>query len=541
MLLGAAVGFADDVECALLQSKCSGFHKLFFQRLRKMCDPCGAAILGVCGVPKINHVIRSHTPAVSNVLTEVFDALATGTWREWCGADPDDIDAQIVAHLPRKLGGLGFTRASFIAEDAYTASRNRGLELPGAVDQHELTSTRNKLIAAELSDRSAPHKQLLKVAKEQGTSAWLQHPTLRVSAADFGAALRMRLLAALPNCPDELTCPGCMAHLGKAEWSGHVVGCPQLQGHDSRAGRHRQLKTALKHLMWEAGVGVDKCEPREYQCEGCAAIHDELELHRLHRKTCTKLTDPQRVEVGREQGPDIRCDNVMKDVSFAAHAAAGEDGAEAVDATDIMIDVTVVAACAPTHRGKAVGTMFSEASARKVKQYGAMSTRRREPLYVAAATHLGHLSPALTELVRNVCAVGHMDAADAWAEIGAKVAFASAAILRNAERRRQLIHRPTAPAPVVRTVVTTQCPQDPAPTAATVAPDAAPTTPPRQLPSEASTGLRAATPPPTLRTAQPPATPTADAAPRVSLWHQPQTPIESNFQSDAAMGVVPTL
>jgi hypothetical protein len=425
-LLGAAVGFTDAAEKTLLARETAGKHTSFFRRLQRMCDPCGAAILGVSGVPKITHVVRSHAPEVSIDVAAAFDSEVEAVWTGWSGAAPD-ADTRTLAHLPRKRGGLGFTRSVWVAPDAYTASANKGLHLAGVQQQSELTNERNRLLAEELSTRSAPHAHLLRVSAEPGSSAWLHHPTLRVKPTDFAAALRMRLLASLPGCPETISCPGCSSSFQRSVWIGHVVGCPTLSGHESRAGRHRQFKDALSELFHEAGVGHDPTEPREYLCD-CGSVADEYAEHMAHRAACARVLPADKKKAGKSQGPDIRACNIMQDARLAACGALGQDGSAEVDAPNLLIDVTVVAACAPTHVGQKIEQMFGDATAAKCKKYATMSARRKEPLYVAAATHLGHLSRPLTELVRQACVKGRLDPVDALATVSAKVAFALAAL-----------------------------------------------------------------------------------------------------------------
>jgi hypothetical protein len=183
--------------------------------------------------------------------------------------------------------------------------------------------------------------------------------------------------------------------------------------------------------------------------------------------------------------------------------------------------------------------MFEEAAAVKAKKYAAMSARRQEPLYVAAATHLGHLSRPLSELIRSACVKGRLDPVDALATVSAKVALASAAILRSAEERRHMVHRPASVVPPSLVLYATDAPPTDAPAnerAARSDAAAAPATPP---PSVAIFSRVAAerTPPP--HAPFDPSTPAWLATPKppqssVAL----QTPSHTISLSDAARGEV---
>jgi hypothetical protein len=308
-------------------------------------------------------------------------------------------------------------------------------------------------------------------------------------------------------------------------------------------------------------VGFDRREPREYTCDGCNRIDDEFDAHMAHRRECPKVLPVDRTKAGKAQGPDILATNVMPDASLASCGSVGADGEAVSAAANILIDVTVVAACAPSHAGQSVGAMFEAAAAVKARKYAAMATRRREPLYVAAATHLGHLSKPLHELIRCACVKGRLEPSDAWTAVSAKVAFASAAILRSAEARRHLIHRPAIPQQVARLVYAVDAPPGTAPPSSSPPPDGSRPHPPSSSQDisapPASDAAAPATPPPPHQTPcqrQPPAathaaalqTPGWLAAPHpdltaVHIDAAPQTPLQHQSKSDAAPSVARSL
>jgi hypothetical protein len=532
LLLGAAVGTDDAAERTLLHNHTARAHDRFFARLRQMQDPCGAAILAVCGVPKVNHVIRTHEPAVSLATAERFDQTVEDTWQAWSGAEVTDA-VRRVAHLPRKLCGLGFTRSVSIAGFAYAASFNSSMDMTGPHDQKALVAEFNRRTLAELQQTDPAYAQLANVASAPGGSAWLWNPSTRVSRQDFAAALRMRMLASLPGTPERMQCPGCRLEMSRTDWIGHVVGCARLRDVNASA-RHQDLKRSLLDLMCKNRVDCDPHEPREYLCEGCRKISDDYGEHMTHRQLCAHVPPDAKGTPGPSQGPDIRCEHLLPDMLLAAAAPVGADGAH-IEASHMLIDVTVVAACAPSMHGKTVAALFDDVAKRKVARYGDMAARRKEPLYVASMTHLGHMSTATTQLIRAVCARGGTDPAEAWAALSAKACFTSAAVLRNAEQRNGMYYRVAAPSPVLH-VAHARIPDAALKgVASTPTSDAAPAVPPRAMADLERHAIAAAV------------QLTHDAAPRGEPQSTPhpstpsaalQTPQRTPLMSDAAVSSV---
>ena len=253
----------------------------------------------------------------------------------------------------------------------------------------------------------------------------------------------MWLMGRLPNAPSTLECPGCKKSMGYDDWCGHVIGCTQIQGKNASA-RHRTFKLQVKQLLADNRLEFDSTEPRQYHCEGCGAVEDDAHKAAAHRAACQRLSADQRLLRQAADGPDIVCENFLTDF-FAGEDAAARQADE--EAEDLLLDVTTVAATAPTHRGESAAVMFRSVEATKRRTYGAMAERRKQPLITLAATHTGHLSASTQEFVRQACVAGNFDVRSAWNAMSATIALGAAMTLRNAERQKGIIHVPRKRAP----------------------------------------------------------------------------------------------
>ena len=95
-------------------------HGLFFRRLKCMGKCSAAALLSACGVPRMSYYVRIHEPKNSKAAATGFDELVIDAWSDISGCEVDEL-TKLVAHLPTRVGGGGFTRYALIAADAFKA------------------------------------------------------------------------------------------------------------------------------------------------------------------------------------------------------------------------------------------------------------------------------------------------------------------------------------------------------------------------------------------------------------------------------------
>ena len=188
-----------------------------------------------------------------------------------------------------------------------------------------------------------------------------------------------------------MACPGCDVILDARAWLTHVPNCARVPGVNASS-RHRDLKDAIKQLLHEAALPFDTAEPRELQmctCPGCAAEIVASDF-KSHVEACPRVSIADRVKEVRASGPDIRCYIAPDGVNSSA------------------IDVTVVAAEAPSNLSASHLALFSAVRARKIAKYGASCAARNEALVVAAWTETGMPSTEARNLVDGIANLGGM-------------------------------------------------------------------------------------------------------------------------------------
>jgi hypothetical protein len=398
-------------ETAALMAKAEkGDEATFFQRLRKLSGAPAAAILGKCAVPRMSYVMRTHHPAVTQKPCARFDAEVTRTWQQLAGLGTQPLDPQVlmIAHLPTKQGGMGFTRNAWVRRAAYCGSlRQTGLkEMP---TQSVATAEVNNVLTAALAE--SDRGPILNANSAKGTATWFTDPTTRMHPRDFSAAMRLRLGAAHPKLSGTATCPGCNIVLPGVQWSQHVTGCTRVRGINAST-RHTQLKDALKLAAKTNDVACSATEPRFIKTVRCSGCGDEVRHADwpTHAEGCTLLPAARKKEKPHVSGPDIEL--VLSD-------------------DHLLVDVTVVNPLNHSAKRTKPNAIFNRVEADKEGRYGVEVAKMNAKLVVAAITAQGALSPQFERLVARI-APGDACFEARRALVAATVAGSGAA-LRNAE------------------------------------------------------------------------------------------------------------
>ena len=382
---------------------------LFFQRVRKLKGAVAAAILGKCAVPRMSYVIRTHNPDVTAEPCLRFDEEVAHTWRVLAELDREiDLQTCIVAHLPSKAGGMGFTRSAWIREAAYCGS----LGLAG-LKRMPTQKAATLDVTATLTKALGPERQaLVKANASSGTATWFTDPSTVMGQRDFAAAMRLRLGTAHPGLSAVVTCPGCGIQYAKAAWSQHVIGCTRVRGVNAST-RHARLKDAVKKVATEHGVAFAQREPRHVKDVHCRGCGDDIPFVRWteHARACPMLTPEGRKAKPHASGPDI-------------HLVKGAD--------EIMVDVTVTNPLNPSERGCKPQTQFRRVESEKEAKYAKAVAKEGARLVVAAVTTQGCLSPTFAKLLAQLAPTGFFEARR---EVTAATVGGAAAALRNAERQ----------------------------------------------------------------------------------------------------------
>ena len=367
-------------------------HELFFRRLGKVRGPPATALLGKCGVPRMSYVLRTHAPDVTAEAAAHFDTMVDTTWRRLAGVAQQELhlaDA-ITAHLPTKLGGMGFSRMAWLRNAAYAASL-AAAGIAEAPPQKQATATLNDILLQALPEK---RRRVLHVnAAGKGLSSWFCDPSTSMAPRVFSAAMRLRLGATHHRLHKREPCPGCEMAFEPREWTQHVVGCTRLRGVNAST-RHAAVKDALKRAIADhatAATGVAQTEPRWAKTTQCPACRTEMKIAewKAHADACRALTPAQRSVVPHASGPDVEI-----------HTRDGT----------ILVDVTVVNPLNPSAKGRSAKTLATQVSKKKQKKYGRMAEEEGCELVVAAVSAQGELSADFERLLLRLVPDGFHEA-----------------------------------------------------------------------------------------------------------------------------------
>ena len=496
-LLGASIGLNDDLEKEHLEKRYNGKFAEWFSTLIGGYGSWASTILGVCGVPKLSYLVRNHHPFVTSGVAKAFDKQVETVWSTWADCRTDDI-TQTFAHLPIKLGGLGFTRQEQVAAACYSNAR---LQYEGAICagaksdavQNLATMEVNLQLAAKIDAHSPGAARHRQVCMQAGTAALFRCATHQGRDSSWGAAMRARLFAPHANCPDQLECPGCAMTLDAREFLTHAPSCTRIHGYNAST-RHANIKHAWKRIMRRHLIPHQEQEPRDMRIVECPGCKQQLveDKWRDHAKSCASWDHSAVPPAG--SGPDIRM--------FLP-------GREEFSCT--VVDVTCIGLENVTHSSKDLKTAFKQVEEKKRKLYGKLCADNNAQLVIAAISDSGIPSAESIELLRAIIAHSTENIHDVLKELQAAAVESNGASLYNAECRAGIPHAHRIREKTKKTLSIVAMPA-----VAAVAADAAP---PGAAAGDAAVAAPPSTPPPPAPLCQPAPPPL-----RGSGWAGPAIP-----------------
>ena len=421
-VLGGWLG-GDGAVIKALDKACDEFN-LLFDRLALAPKHLQSPLLAKCVITKIGFILRTHSPHLTEALCKRFDLLVRRTIADLAEVDLTDL-AYDIASLPTRCGGLGLTRAEYIAAIAHDASKKNALLNAFKVkrrdgdcpSQKEGTRKMHDLLHNKVANHD-PHTKAHIADCSRARAKWstsiLGRDKLETDAI-FAAAFRGALN--LPHRTLDIRntkCPGCsITFKTPHEVVPHLRGCSQIPEHNVSA-RHTHVKLVLMELLRDAGFYVDPKEPREfasYKCGERTIYWDDFPDHKLNCATCRDGKQPHA------SGPDIR-------VKFT-------DGSCVIDVSIISVACrTYVEIC------ESVDDAMESVIDRKEDSYLEAVQRKNETLSVLCLSANGAPGSGTLSIVRKAVTDSHkqLDEKDLLERIQTAVVFQSAEVLHNAER-----------------------------------------------------------------------------------------------------------
>lgn len=412
-LLGASIAASDQLEAAHLFEREENKAAVLLSRMRLGPSPQFLRMLRLCVIPKLSHAVRTHDPAVSRRLCQVFDAQAESVLSYWSSCRTFTDRQRLIMALPTSMGGMGLTRTEGIAPAAYNASLAAALHNEQrATKQSTLCMLIYRKQHDDMTAKDPALKRHLELHALTGSDAGLFFNGARVHADVFGAGLRTMLMVECDTASSavpQLQCRGCdgMFDRGGA-WGQHVGSCVmQKGGHVTK--RHNAVVDALRGLLKLAGFAPDATEPRDMAIYDCRCGQRNLPHVTFleHRKICRQATNPLHVS-----GPDLRYTR---------------------NDETIVADVTIVNLTLATHRNQTAQQAFDAAVTTKTAKYGAVCARNNATLQTLPATANGHLGPELLKVCDLVSGSAILDRMGVRNSISSMIVYRSAACRLAAE------------------------------------------------------------------------------------------------------------
>lgn len=385
-LLGATIGMDDVVEKEVLNERVATTHDVFFRRLACCYGPWASALLASCGVPKINHILRTHSPEVTVDVAQRFDEDTESVIRSWTNIDaPKMTDKELnifraFLHLPTAMGGMGFSRSAHIAASAYAASSSTLFVSDKLMQrsQKAFSEPVNKRVAKFIDDASELHARHRDFNSQKGTAAIFRDPTFKANPAAWRMQMLWRTAGRLKGIDDfGLTCPGCKHdHKDYLAFMFHIGTCPLISGSNATASHYKVTK-ALNQWCHQSGLVVDSTEPRDLShvvCPGCRTQMkpDEWSAHKTTCDKCHSATPDPRIT-----GPDGRIWNVSTSNNTEVNFVA------------VVYDYTQVGARQSSHLSLDIKNLFTARENKKAQLYAEQASKQQQELVTLASTEDG--------------------------------------------------------------------------------------------------------------------------------------------------------
>ena len=243
-------------------------HEVFFNRIPHLPAEIGYRLLVLCGVPKWAHLIRTHEPDVTVPASKAFTEMSVRCLAAVLRADYNNLDEETYRQMriPIRLGGLGITDWSEMAENAYNMSKALQRTRDDERDTFAQPETRRdenafceKMMEEIKAENPAFHSHLKRFSGRVA-NLWLFGEITAASAMasnSFRAAMLFRLNWAGPNASLPAPAPcACgfpkvnIASVTRKDMMMHQAGCVTNAGPTSR---HHAVRDALIGLMTRAG------------------------------------------------------------------------------------------------------------------------------------------------------------------------------------------------------------------------------------------------------------------------------------------------
>ena len=259
-----------------------------FRRMAKLPPMQAFTILQKCGAPRATYLIRTHKPALTAAYTADFDARTRVVLEHVVRHTLDDAsrETEVLAHLPSKEGGKGITRTAWIAEHAFTASRDACLAIasggPATTTQESAVAVFNATLAAEVDNMGKTQKAHRIACSEKYSSLWSTALACQYPPIEYSARMCFALAIMGDDVAPMSTCPGCRGVFPGRVYAEHIPGCALLKSENCST-THHSVNRCIQNLAVRSGTGYQN-EPRDNLYGDNVPLGDDRDHEDYHLK-----------------------------------------------------------------------------------------------------------------------------------------------------------------------------------------------------------------------------------------------------------------
>ena len=396
-ILGAQIGSDDSLISQWITAKVAK-HGLFFHRLHVMERNSALVIARDCGVPRMNFLLRTHSPSLTEAGAAAFDGHISKLLHHLLDEPGEfSVEAACLIALP---GGLRIPNMTSLRGPCYHGCRDslpHNLCAPqdpvaGRMDQEARTALVNDRLAEQVDSLGTTERVHRKACAIKSSSLVFGATYLKFVPREWSAATRWRVGLPVQGTESWRFCPGCKHRFVRArELQEHLPSCPLIKGQNATT-THHQVNHANQQLA-------------------------RLSLIEFWNEPRYRDFVPPDAQEEHEQGPDCTFYLAPRPLS---------------------VDVKGVGLANLAHREKSTASVEASRRSRAIELYATHCAEQGEDFVSAVFHYTGGLCPVFKALVDQLASpaveAGVLSGTDA-------VVLVQAAILRGVGRTLSALRR----------------------------------------------------------------------------------------------------
>jgi len=261
-VLGAWVAGDDETEAAWIETRVPKMAR-FLERLTKISRQCANILLPKCGIPRWNHITRSHSPEATLAGSSQVDSHVQECATRLQGGDNDM--KRYLFDNPIFTGTLTSLPFVELAPMAYAACVDGIDKVPLAKSQADRVTEYMKAKVTAWKGTLNTTREVVHFAclTQPRAHSWTRcrpnRPEYMMRDCEVETAMRLRYL--VPPFNDPVATCTCGHQCSPTDFIIHALDCKSVRGY-TWASRHAEVKKVFKRVLAQYGFRPDPKEPR---------------------------------------------------------------------------------------------------------------------------------------------------------------------------------------------------------------------------------------------------------------------------------------